>query len=224
MAASIAGSSSDGVARCVNSLTLMNMQNIASGDFLCEFVSDYFGTRPWVGQWQLWRGGGWEWFCHQWQWSCWWWPSCVHGGYWTFGRRHLVPGSQWCRRWPRNRAGFPNQLQLQVEWRAALPYSVFIQWTCRHQAAVSGHDTWWAWHCNPCQAIMWNASLVHDNPIVQGPAEITKSTTDGFLPPRLPDLSRRLHVSTRHQLRQVGSLDHEPQGCQCRSMCALQQA
>ena len=46
MAASIAGSNSDGVARCVNSLTLMNMQNIASGDFLCEFVSDYFETRP----------------------------------------------------------------------------------------------------------------------------------------------------------------------------------
>jgi len=36
----------DDVARCLNSLTLLNMRNIASGDVLSELVNDYFVTRP----------------------------------------------------------------------------------------------------------------------------------------------------------------------------------
>ena len=36
----------DDVARCLNSLTLLNMRNIASDDVLSELVNDYFVTRP----------------------------------------------------------------------------------------------------------------------------------------------------------------------------------
>ena len=36
----------DEVARCLNSLTLLNMRNIASEDVLNELMNDYFVTRP----------------------------------------------------------------------------------------------------------------------------------------------------------------------------------
>ena len=36
----------DDVARCLNSLTLLNMRNIASDDVLSELVNDYFVTPP----------------------------------------------------------------------------------------------------------------------------------------------------------------------------------
>ena len=39
-------SNPDDVARCLNSLMLLNMHNIASKDVLSELVNDYFVTRP----------------------------------------------------------------------------------------------------------------------------------------------------------------------------------
>ena len=43
---SMAGSNSDDVARYLNALTLMNMQDIAGEDIFSELVSVYFGTHP----------------------------------------------------------------------------------------------------------------------------------------------------------------------------------
>ena len=46
MAAPTGDATSDEVARCLNSLTLLNMRNIASEDVLNELMNDYFVTRP----------------------------------------------------------------------------------------------------------------------------------------------------------------------------------
>ena len=45
MAAPTGDATSDEVARCLNSLTLLNMRNIASEDVLNELMNDYFVTR-----------------------------------------------------------------------------------------------------------------------------------------------------------------------------------
>ena len=34
------------IARCLNALALMNMQNIASANIISDLVNDYFITRP----------------------------------------------------------------------------------------------------------------------------------------------------------------------------------
>ena len=46
MAAPTGDATSDEVARCLNSLTLLNMRNIASEDVLNELMNDYFVTHP----------------------------------------------------------------------------------------------------------------------------------------------------------------------------------
>ena len=46
MAAPTGDATADEVARCLNSLTLLNMRNIASEDVLNELMNDYFVTRP----------------------------------------------------------------------------------------------------------------------------------------------------------------------------------
>ena len=46
MAAPTGDTRADEVARCLNSLTLLNMRNIASEDVLNELMNDYFVTRP----------------------------------------------------------------------------------------------------------------------------------------------------------------------------------
>ena len=40
------GSKPNDIARCLNALALLNMQDIASADIISDLVNDYFITRP----------------------------------------------------------------------------------------------------------------------------------------------------------------------------------
>ena len=46
MAAPMDGPKPNDIARCLNALALMNMQDIASADIISDLVNDYFITQP----------------------------------------------------------------------------------------------------------------------------------------------------------------------------------